>query len=81
MGLGILDPPIVPLDADDRKDDHSRGLFGTAGAAETHGTSVVGKFQNNTHVAGPAIVRALAAADPSADARTSALSQISRMQG
>jgi len=67
---GILDLCLVPFDSDHRQNDHGRRPFG---AAEAHGTSVVGKFQNGTHVGGPAIIRALTAADPSADASRSAL--------
>ena len=79
--LGVLDLRLVSFDADNRQDDHCRGLFGTATSAEAHSASVIGKFENGTHFRGPAIVRALTAANPSADAPKSALSQLSPMQG
>jgi hypothetical protein len=75
----IVDPRFVTLDADDGENDHRCGLFAACGTAEARSTSVVGKFENNTHVGGPAIVRAPESYGPlSADARTSALAQVSR---
>src|ERR1700733_7490800 len=61
----IVDPLFVTLDADDGENDHRCGLFAACGTAEARSTSVVGKFENDTHVGGPAIVRALKATDPS----------------
>jgi hypothetical protein len=66
--LGVPDLRLVSFDADNRQNDHCRGLFGTTGAADAHSASVAGKFQNGTHIGSPAFVRALIAADPSADA-------------
>ncbi|MGO9701236.1 MAG: hypothetical protein ACLPX7_18450 [Xanthobacteraceae bacterium] len=43
---------VVPFDADDRKDDHRRGLVGYVRAAESHNPPLIGELDNSAHVGG-----------------------------
>jgi hypothetical protein len=42
---------VVPLDANDRKDDDGRGFFRRVAATEAHNTPLVGEFDNGAHLA------------------------------